>query len=72
MANREAVHQPIRHVERAVADGARATRSRRGFDRLMAVLRTVNRMLPRFVRRFPFNVLLADVDRRIRTERPLV
>jgi uncharacterized protein (DUF2236 family) len=44
----------------------------RRFDRLMAVLRTVNRMLPRFVRRFPFNVLLADVDRRIRTGRPLV
>ena len=30
MANREAVHQPIRPVERAVADGARATRARRG------------------------------------------
>ncbi len=44
----------------------------RRFDRLMAVLRTVNRMLPRFVRQFPFNVLLADVDRRIRTGRPLV
>ena len=48
-----------------------ATKQRR-FDRLMAVLRTVNRMLPRFVRRFPFNVLLRDVDRRIRTGRPLV
>jgi uncharacterized protein (DUF2236 family) len=44
----------------------------RRFDRLMAVLRTVNRLLPRFVRRFPFNVLLWDVDRRIRTGRPLV
>jgi uncharacterized protein (DUF2236 family) len=44
----------------------------RRFDRLMAVLRTVNRVLPRFVRRFPFNVLLWDVDRRIRTGRPLV
>jgi uncharacterized protein (DUF2236 family) len=44
----------------------------RRFDRLMAVLRTVNRALPRFVRQFPFNVLLADVDRRIRTGRPLV
>ena len=42
------------------------------FDRLMAVLRAVNRMLPRFVRQFPFNVLLADVDRWIRTGRPLV
>lgn len=48
-----------------------AARQRR-FDRLMAVLRTVNRMLPRFVRRFPFNLLLWDVDRRIRTGRPLV
>lgn len=48
-----------------------AARQRR-FDRLMAVLATVNRMLPRFVRQFPFNVLLWDVDRRIRTGRPLV
>ena len=48
-----------------------ATKQRR-FDRLMAVLRMVNRLLPRFVRRFPFNVLLWDVDRRIRTGRPLV
>jgi uncharacterized protein (DUF2236 family) len=48
-----------------------ATRQRR-FDRLMAVFRTVNRALPRFARQFPFNVLLADVDRRIRTGRPLV
>jgi uncharacterized protein (DUF2236 family) len=44
----------------------------RRFDRLMAVFRTVNRALPRFARQFPFNVLLADVDRRIRTGRPLV
>src|ERR1700741_4257578 len=48
------------------------TAKQRRFDRLMAVLRTVNRLLPRFVRRFPFNVLLWDVDRRIRTGRPLV
>nr|WP_231989791.1 oxygenase MpaB family protein [Mycobacterium sp. 852002-51057_SCH5723018] len=47
-------------------------RRQRRFDRLMAVLRAVNRAMPRFVRRFPFNVLLADVDRRIRTGRPLV
>ena len=44
----------------------------RRFDRLMTVLRTVNRTLPEFIRRFPFNVLLWDVDRRIRTGRPLV
>ncbi|OBH30293.1 hypothetical protein A5692_19370 [Mycobacterium sp. E342] len=48
-----------------------AARQRR-FDRLMAALALVNRCLPRFVRRFPFNVLLADVDRRIRAGRPLV
>jgi uncharacterized protein (DUF2236 family) len=48
-----------------------AARQRR-FDRLMAALRTMNRLLPRFIRRFPFNVLLWDVDRRIRTGRPLV
>ncbi len=44
----------------------------RHFDRLMALLRTVNRLMPRFVRQFPFNVLLWDVDRRIKTGRPLV
>ena len=48
-----------------------AARQRR-FDRLMAVLGSLNRLMPRFVRRFPFNVLLWDVDRRIRTGRPLV
>jgi uncharacterized protein (DUF2236 family) len=44
----------------------------RRFDRLIAVLRVVNGLLPQFIRRFPFNVLLADVDRRIRKGRPLV
>jgi uncharacterized protein (DUF2236 family) len=48
-----------------------AARQRR-FDRLMAVLGTVNRAMPKFVRQFPFNILLWDVDRRIRTGRPLV
>jgi uncharacterized protein (DUF2236 family) len=48
-----------------------AVRQRR-FDRLMAVLCTVNRILPRFVREFPFNLMLWDLDRRIRTGRPLV
>ncbi|MDT5102596.1 MAG: hypothetical protein QOI25_109 [Mycobacterium sp.] len=47
-------------------------RRQRRFDRLMAVLRTVNHLMPRFVRQFPFNVLLTDLDRRIRTGRPLV
>jgi uncharacterized protein (DUF2236 family) len=44
----------------------------RRFDRLMAVLATVNNMLPRIVREFPFNFMLWDLDRRIRTGRPLV
>ena len=48
-----------------------ATRQRR-FDRLVSVLHVVNGTMPRFVRRFPFNVLLWDVDRRIRKGRPLV
>ncbi len=48
-----------------------AARQRR-FDRLMAVLRTVNRLMPGFVREFPFNVMLWDLDRRIRTGRRLV
>ena len=48
-----------------------AGRQRR-FDRLMTVLRTLTHLSPRFVRQFPFNVLLKDVDWRIRTGRPLV
>lgn len=48
-----------------------STKQRR-FDRLIAVLATVNRYLPRFIRQFPFNVLLYDLDRRIRKGRPLV
>lgn len=44
----------------------------RRFDRLMSVLQMGNNLMPRFVRGFPFNVLLWDVDRRIRTGRPLV
>jgi uncharacterized protein (DUF2236 family) len=48
-----------------------ATRQRR-FDRLMRVLRVATHLSPRFVRQFPFNVLLKDLDWRIRTGRPLV
>ncbi len=48
-----------------------AARQRR-FDRLMAMLAAINAMMPRFVRRFPFNLMLWDLDRRIRTGRPLV
>jgi uncharacterized protein (DUF2236 family) len=46
--------------------------AQRRFDRLIAVLRTVNKAMPRFVQRFPFNMLLWDVDRRIKAGRPLV
>lgn len=48
-----------------------ADRQRR-FDRLIGVLRAVDHLLPRFIRQFPFNVLLKDLDRRIRTGRPLI
>lgn len=44
----------------------------RQFDRLMAALRFANNLAPRFVRAFPFNVLLHDLDWRMRTGRPLV
>jgi uncharacterized protein (DUF2236 family) len=48
-----------------------AGRQRR-FDRTIGVLAFVNHVLPRFIRQFPFNVLLKDLDWRIRTGRPLV
>ncbi|OBJ55053.1 oxygenase MpaB family protein [Mycobacterium sp. 1423905.2] len=44
----------------------------RRFDRLVAALAGVNRLMPGVIRHFPFNVLLWDLDRRIRTGRPLV
>src|SRR6476619_6341976 len=44
----------------------------RRFDRTIHVLRFINDLMPRFVRQFPFNVLLKDVDWRIKTGRPLV
>jgi uncharacterized protein (DUF2236 family) len=44
----------------------------RRFDRLMAVLGVVNRLLPRILRQFPFNLALWDLDRRIKKGRPLV
>ncbi len=48
-----------------------AKRQRR-FDRLMAVLGTVNGLMPRVVRQFPFNLMLWDLDQRIKKGRPLV
>ncbi|MFO7163745.1 MAG: oxygenase MpaB family protein [Mycolicibacterium hassiacum] len=47
-------------------------RKQRRFERVIAVIRTVNNLLPKPIRKFPFNVLLKDLDRRIRTGRPLV
>ena len=44
----------------------------RRFDQLMGALRFVNNIAPGPVRQFPFNVLLKDLDWRIRTGRPLV
>lgn len=42
------------------------------FDRLMGVLRFVNNIAPPAIRAFPFNVLLHDLDWRIKTGRKLV
>ncbi len=47
-------------------------RRQRKFDRLMGAIRFVNHRLPRFIREFPFNVVLKDLDWRVRTGRPLV
>ncbi|MDO3400236.1 oxygenase MpaB family protein [Mycolicibacterium neoaurum] len=44
----------------------------RRFDQLMGALRFVNNIAPGSVRQFPFNVLLKDLDWRIRTGRSLV
>ncbi len=44
----------------------------RRFDQLMAVIGTVNGLLPKVIRQFPFNLMLWDLDRRIRTGRALV
>jgi uncharacterized protein (DUF2236 family) len=49
-----------------------AAAKQRRFNRVMAALGTVNNLMPRFVRRFPFNWMLKDLDWRIRTGRPLV
>jgi len=44
----------------------------RKFDKLMARIRFVNNLTPKFIREFPFNLLLRDLDWRMRTGRPLV
>lgn len=48
------------------------TAQQRRFDQLMGLIRAGNSVMPGFIRRFPFNVLLRDLDRRIATGRPLV
>jgi uncharacterized protein (DUF2236 family) len=44
----------------------------RRFNRIMGAIGRVNTVMPRFVRRFPFNWMLRDLEWRIRTGRPLV
>lgn len=44
----------------------------REFDALMGLIKVGNAVTPSFVRNFPFNVLLHDVNWRMRTGRPLV
>jgi uncharacterized protein (DUF2236 family) len=48
-----------------------ASKQRR-FNRLTAGLGRINNLMPRFVRQFPFNWMLKDLDWRVRTGRPLV
>ncbi|MGP4015072.1 oxygenase MpaB family protein [Saccharopolyspora sp. 5N708] len=47
-------------------------RDQRRFDALMSVIAAIVRRLPPVLRRFPFNLVLWDLRRRIRTGRPLV
>ena len=42
------------------------------FNSVMKLVKAVNRVLPGPLRRFPFNWMLRDLDRRLRTGRPLV
>jgi uncharacterized protein (DUF2236 family) len=44
----------------------------RRFERFTGALGAVVRRLPRWAQAFPYNVLLWDVRRRVRTDRPLV
>jgi uncharacterized protein (DUF2236 family) len=48
-----------------------ADRQRR-FDRWISVFRFFNDLAPRIVRRFPFNLMLVDLNWRMRTGRPVV
>lgn len=44
----------------------------RKFQRFMRVLGTVNRMLPRVLRQFPYNIVMWDFRRRLRKGQPLI
>ena len=44
----------------------------RQFDRLMRAIRFANNLAPRFIQEFPFNLVLRDLDWRMRTGRPLI
>lgn len=61
---------PQRFRDEMQLDWSRA--KQREFDALMAAVRLGNTLAPSFVRNFPFNVLLHDVNWRMRTGRPLV
>jgi uncharacterized protein (DUF2236 family) len=47
-------------------------RRQKQFDTVIALIRTANNALPSFVRQFPFNVILLDLDLRMKLGRPLV
>lgn len=47
-------------------------RDQRRFDRVIAAVRAMVRLQPPVLRRFPYDLLMWDVRRRIRTGRPLV
>lgn len=61
---------PERFREEMKLDWSRS--KQREFDTLMSAIRLGNNIAPSFVRNFPFNVLLHDVNWRMRTGRPLV
>ncbi len=61
---------PQRFRDEMMLDWSRS--KQREFDALTTALRVGNTFAPPFVRNFPFNVLLHDVNWRMRTGRPLV
>jgi uncharacterized protein (DUF2236 family) len=46
-------------------------RRQRRFERVMATIRAANRLAPKFVRQFPFNMMLVDLNWRMKTGRPM-